>query len=695
MQDNDNLNEWFLRQNFCEQAKSIIKLIRTSNPSRHVQSRKNNVSGRYPSKKMGMMVQFESHLNELAFIYQYEYDPNVLEYYDQPNQIKLSYKTKDGRLVGALHTPDFFVIRNNSVGWEECKTEEDLIKLSHKSPNRYVCSNNGQWHCPPGEVYAQQYGFYYRLCSSKEINWVKQRNLLFLEDYIRYELQINSNIKKQIQAIIIEQQGIKLKELVYRIEQIASLDQIYSLIINGEIYVDLDLLPITESERIRVFSNKNVAISYTEPLEVSTNNLLQNQNIIDISIGMAITWDGKLWKIVNVGSTMISLLGNNYAFTEIPIAVFEALTKEGKITGFSINENDNSSRIASLLMQASLQDLSEANRRNEIVCKFLSGELLNENKIVAERTLHRWVASYRKAKKVYGNGFIGLLPKTRQRGFRGPKLPEQTHQLMAEFIEKDYETNKQKRKYEVWAALKLTCDNEGIVCPSYKTFCRVISERNSYNQTFKRQGHRGAYKKEPFYWELEFKIPRHGDRPLEICHIDHTEMDIELVCSRTSRNLGRPWATFLTDAYSRRILAFFITFDPPSYRSCMMVLRECVRLHSRLPQIIVVDGGQEFKSIYFDTLLARYECTKKVRPSSKARFGSVCERLFGTTNTQFIYNLQGNTQITKNIRQLTKSVDPKRQAIWTLERFYERLREYVYSVYDVNSPYAGGRNTVE
>jgi putative transposase len=84
---------------------------------------------------------------------------------------------------------------------------------------------------------------------------------------------------------------------------------------------------------------------------------------------------------------------------------------------------------------------------------------------------------------------------------------------------------------------------------------------------------------------------------------------------------------------SRRGLALYLTFDPPSYRACMMILRECVRRHGRLPQIVVIDGGAEFQSTYFETLPARYECTKKTRPPAKARFGSVCERLFGTTNT--------------------------------------------------------------
>src|SRR6202035_1147849 len=83
------------------------------------------------------------------------------------------------------------------------------------------------------------------------------------------------------------------------------------------------------------------------------------------------------------------------------------------------------------------------------------------------------------------------------------------------------------------------------------------------------------------------------------------------VCTSMGRVLGRPWATFATDAYSRRLLGCYLTFDPPSYRSCMMVLRACVRRHQRFPQSIVVDGGPEFQSTYFESLVARYNGTKK------------------------------------------------------------------------------------
>jgi len=114
----------------------------------------------------------------------------------------------------------------------------------------------------------------------------------------------------------------------------------------------------------------------------------------------------------------------------------------------------------------------------------------------------------------------------------------------------------------------------------------------------------------------------------------------------------------------------------------MMALRLCVQRHQRLPQELVVDRGAEFGSVYFETLLARYFMTKKERPTQQPRFGSVVERLFGTTTTTFLNQLLGNTQATKTPRQMTREVDPKRLAVWTLERFAARLSEWAYDVYD-------------
>jgi transposase InsO family protein len=327
--------------------------------------------------------------------------------------------------------------------------------------------------------------------------------------------------------------------------------------------------------------------------------------------------------------------------------------------------------------------LQEANRRTDILLAYRRGGLLKDY-TVPERTLQRWEALRREAEAKYSCGFIGLIPLPNQGNPIG-RLDQATSDTLSEFIEKDYESLKQKKKYEAYAAFLRHCEKNAIIPASYKTFCRATKHRSRYEQVLKRQGRRAAYEHKPFFWTLDQTTPRHGDRPFEIAHIDHTELDQEFLCSHTDRNLGRAWATIMTDAYSRRFLATYVTFDPPSYRSCMMIIRECVRRYGRFPQTVILDGGLEFGSTYFETLLARYECTKKTKPPAESRFGSVCERLFGTLNTRFINNLEGNTQIMRNVRQVTKSVNPKNRAIWTIDRFYRRLNEFVYDVYDNTS----------
>lgn len=683
MLDQNELLHWCQRLNLSQEARNVIEQVRSSDPARRVQSGTRNVSGSYPSKKMKVTIQFESHRVELADVYEMEYDDDVIEYYDQPPTFKLEYFSTNGRRQVVMHTPDYFAIREGTAGWDECKTEEKLEELSEKNPNRYCRGEDGEWRCPPGEAYAEQFNFYYRVRSSNTINWVFQRNIQFLEDYLRVDQpEVDSSASAAVLAIVSAEPSIQLEDVFLKTEGVASRDDIYQLIATGDVYVDLNAAPIVEPNQVRVFPNKETATAYAHIVEVSSDAIANNPRFIDLAVGNAVEWNNRAWKIANVGDKVVSLVGENNAFTELPLAAFELLVKKGRVSGVSARPESINDEAAKILSEANEDDFRTANYRANLVCRRMRGETLPDDNNVSERTLRYWVAQYRDMEAKYGNGYLGLLPHIRSRGPRGSKLPAATWELITEFIENDYETLKQKKKYEVWSVLKNICDKRAVIAPSYKTFARAVRRRSGYRQTLKRKGHRAAYTEEPFYWELELTTPRHGDRPFEICHIDHTELDLESPSSQTGRSLGRPWLTLLTDAYSRRILAAYVTFDPPSYRSCMMILRQCVRLHGRLPQIIVVDGGAEFRSAYFDTLLARYECIKKTRPPAKARFGSVCERLFGTTNTQFIHNLRGNTQITRNVRQVTKSVNPKGMATWPLSNLYDRICEYAYEVYD-------------
>lgn len=646
MLSRDDLLTLYQQLGLSHEARSVIDHVRSSDPARRVRSGRGNVSGRYPSKKMGVTIQFESHRVELAAIYEMENDAHVLEYFDQPPSIKLLYSSADGKNMGVLHTPDFLVVRDDAVGWEEWKTEEDLARLVEHNPNRYRRDETGRWRCPPGEVYASQSGFYYRVRSAQEIDWVFQRNIQFLDDYLRAgSPTCTSSVYERLLGHVLAAPGLSLETLFDLTHGDATRDEIYSLIATGALSVDIRSVSLCEPARVPVFAPGEM-----KPQKIG---------------GRPDGWQGP--------GTLI----------EVPSAGFTALATAGKVDALNPRGDQVMNPEAlQMLSNAAEGDLRVANLRCRVVRLYLRTSSCDADASIPPRTLRRWAARYRAAEQKYGNGYVGLLPRTQDRGNPTRRLPEDTRLLMVEFIAGDYETLKQKSMYISWIGLKRACELRSIQAPSYKTFTLAVRGRAGFRQTLQRQGRRAAYVQEPFYIELDLKTPRHGDRPFEIGHIDHTELDVEVISAYTGQVLGRPWMTLLIDAFSRRVLAFYVTFDAPSYRSCMMILRECVRRHGRLPQTVVLDGGREFDSVYFETLLARYECTKKTRPPAKARFGSVCERLFGITNTRFIHNLAGNTQITRNVRQVTKSVNPKEHATWALPELYDYLAEYFYEIYD-------------
>jgi transposase InsO family protein len=682
MLGNEELLAWFQRVRLPECGRSIIHQVRSSDPARRVGGGRRNVSGRYPSKKMGVTIQFESHRVELARVYELEHDLDCLEYWDQPPSYKLEYKSAQEKRVVAIHTSDYFVIRAQSAGWEECKTEEELTRWSQKSPNRY-CRRDGIWRCPPGEEYARGFGLTYSVRSSRDIDWVYQRNVQFLEDYLRDDTPaVSPATRNLLLAHAAARPGISLQELLATAEGSASRDDIHLLIATGELHVDLHHSPLAQPAAVLVFPNPQVAMHHKQ------NRTIMQTSRDEISTSQArpgslVNWDGRRWNLLNCGQSHIVLRrSDDNSITQLPTAVFHMLIKEGQLTVTPPEQNIDKPEVLPRLSKASEADLRAANFRYETVRGLLDGIRLPTSIRVSSRTGRRWLSMYKKAEALYGSGYLGLLPQTYRRGNRVPKMPEATKQIMKTVIHEDYETHKQKSIYASWSALQIACRDQSVVAPCYETFRQAVHGGAGHSQTQKRMGPRAAYQQEPFYWELDLTTPRHGDRPFEIGHLDHTELDIELVCSVTGRGLGRPWLSLLTDAFSRRVLAASLSFDPPSYRSCMMIIRECVARHNRLPQILVVDGGAEFGSVYFETILARYECTKKTRPPAKARFGSTIERMFGTCNSHFIHNLRGNTQIMRQVRQVTASVNPKREAVWTLADLHSHLTCYLYEVYD-------------
>src|SRR6266568_5810783 len=679
--------QWCRTLSLTEASISFLSTLRHSPPVHRVTSRAGNVSGTYPSSKMGVTIQFESQSPELWAILVMDHDKDVLEFYDQPHTFKVRYLDKSGeKMLGHYYTPDFLVLRTNSVCFEEWKRDSDLKRLAALYPFRYQQQEDGSWRCPPAEEAAEASGIAFRLRSSAELHPTYIDNLLFLEDYFGVVLSVPVPVQTTILKLIRETPGLPLSALAYDGSGVRAND-VYAMLANALIYTDLSAAPLMQHGRVRLYLNAEQARAQAHLLPSRLTSRVGSplpEVTAPLTPNTTLLWDGRAFTLINPGDTTTTLLPDKGAPIQIPSGFFFQLLDTGVITRMRAEEDAPASpEVDRLMDRATPADLRQANERFAKVMAYLQGEK-DRYAGVAARTLHRWVARFREAEETLGCGYVGLLSRKASQGNHAPKAPSAPRELMETFITEVFETPRQTPAASVYRAYEQECRKRHLTALSARAFYQRIKQRATPEQTEAREGARAAYPLQPWFWELTVQTPRHGSRPFEIAHIDHTELDIEVRSSSTGELLGKPWVTFMMDAYSRRLLAVYLTFDPPSYRSVMMVVRICVQRFERLPQSLVVDGGREFQSVYFDTLLARYRCTKKTRPWAKPHFGSVCERLFKTTNDQFIYTLLGNTQAAKRARMLTRAVDPKHHALWMLPDLYTYLCEYAYQVYDQN-----------
>ncbi len=627
--DGTALYTYFRRLGFSQETQALLIRIRSSPPSRTPGAHRGNMPVWYPSKKMQCIIKAESTKVEFPFLLQAEHDDDVLEIWDQPPSIPLEYSDKRGHLQRPMHTADYFVFRYRECGWVECKPAQELGRLAEKQPHRYVQDEPGVWRCPPGEAFAAKSGLTYHVWSSDNINWAAQENALFLEDYYQHldRLAVGDQTLAILHRLVEEHPGMLLSDLQTLSE--ISADLINIAIARHDLYVDLATYRLSEPWRIPVFRSKGQARACIQVRD-------QSNEMMPASKERA-----------------------------------SHITPEGQ----------------ALLEQAHDVDLATAVFRHRVIHPDAyqddaQAQTAEARAAIHSRTKQRWQQRYREAEIQYGSGFLGLLPGYHNCG-GARRISEEVITLIHQVLATHYDTVTQKPKRGAYGEYLKQSEEQHLEPVSQRTFyAEAQRHKTRYEQTLVREGTRAAYPFKDYVREETRTVSRHGEYAWSMAHLDHTELNLVLCDSRTGQPLGKCWLTLLILSHPRRIASVYLTFDPPSYRSCMMALRLCVKRSGRLPTAITVDGGPEFASVYFEQLLALYQVRKHQRPAAEPRFGSPQERLFGTMETEFLYHLLGNTQATREPRTTTRATDPKRQAVWTLPKLAERVGQWADEEYD-------------
>ncbi len=354
----------FIQQNIPLVGRKAVETIRASEPERRVGGGTHNVATRFASRKMGCIIQAESHKGELPAIYLWEHDPDTHEFYDQPSKVKLNYQNAGGKRISHLSTPDYFLIQEHWMGWVECKPEEDLKTSYESGSNRYVPDGKGGWRCPPGEEFAAQFGLGFKVRSTLEINWILVRNLEFLSDYLQDSCpKPSQETYCTIAKYFDGERWVLLQHLLE--QQEVSADIVFALIAYGFLSVDLEQELLSEPGFTNVCIDSLSAQIYQHQLRGSGKQAVAPLRTILMTSGTAIVWDGSPWKILNVGATDTFLEDENKGITNLRLDIFQTLVARGAITGAPIEADQRYALAATVMKRAAPVDLKCAIRRSD------------------------------------------------------------------------------------------------------------------------------------------------------------------------------------------------------------------------------------------------------------------------------------------------------------------------------------------
>jgi len=635
-------------------------------PVRQVSSKGGgNVITPFQSLKMQRTIETESRHFEFPAAVSHEYDSEVLEYYPQPCRLKLEVIDADGEIHKIDHTPDFLVIGERSVVLEERKPWSKLEGLARRYPWRYQLGPDGNWYAPLIEHWLADRGISYRIRTERDVPQRRIENILLLEDYLHPSAPpCPVDICKSIHDALAEDAVLYLAELYEKLDCRA--DDVFKLIADGLLVSDIDVAPLEEPHRCRVFRDTAVRAfehARLRPLPQAISG------VVDIRIGARVVYDQQPYTIIMVGGSKAVLQSDDGNSVEVAIDALEKLAINQHLT--------TATDVTSPGEPLRLSDFTE-----EELGTALSRIQDLENVTNPNRTQRRHLKALALAKLTGTDELVALIPRLRNRGNRTPRLTEAQEAAIQDVIRGHYLTSVAPNAQHTYQQLKAECAQRGITPPSYPTLVARTKAVKQQIADRARHGNRVAYQNSEFVPVLYADTPVHGSRFLQYVHMDHTALDIELVSLKTGKTLGRPWLSVAIDAYTRRIVGMYLSYDPPSYRSNMMLLRDIVKRYRRLPQFIVVDNGADFRSQDFDHFAALMQIHIRFRPAGRPRHGSVMERIFGHIHTEYVHNLAGNTKATKKVRLTTGKFLPSRLAEWPLEYLYYGLEYWAFEHYD-------------
>jgi putative transposase len=188
--------------------------------------------------------------------------------------------------------------------------------------------------------------------------------------------------------------------------------------------------------------------------------------------------------------------------------------------------------------------------------------------------------------------------------------------------------------------------------PSRSSIYKYLKKYEAYEVTAARLGKRAADK------QFRSVIGKQKTtRLLERVEIDHTPLNLLVICDKTLLPLGKPWLTAALDKHSRMIVGYYISFREPSAYADLQCLKQSILPKDDLlkdyedistpwpargfPEVIVCDNGRDLHANALRKLCLELGIQIQFCPAKKPEYKGAVERFLKTINHDLIHKLPG------------------------------------------------------
>lgn len=298
-------------------------------------------------------------------------------------------------------------------------------------------------------------------------------------------------------------------------------------------------------------------------------------------------------------------------------------------------------------------------------------------------TIYRLINAYNNTGRI-----SALIPQKRGKRSGRTHLQPEVEEILRDVILNFYLAKQQRGMEQTCKEVVRLCLKASLTPPHNNTIRNRITALSNREKLERRRG-KGEAKKQ---FDPAIGHFPGADWPLSVIQIDHTKLDIILVDEVYRHPVGRPWIALAIDVFSRMVVGFYISLDPPDAMSVGLCIAHAILpketwLAGRnittpwpcwgIPRTIHADNAKVFRGKMLKRACEEHGIDLEWRPVATPHWGGHIERYLGTLLKE-IHTLPGTTFSNPKKRG---EYDSEKESAMTLSELETWLAEYITGVY--------------